>query len=112
MRSVTSLIGTWTQQVALSRLVHSLTSSTLLLGVVAFANQAPILFFSPFAGVAADRWNRRRLLLRTRGLSMVQALVLAALVPTGEIETRHIVTLSVFIGTINAFDICPYGSHS
>ncbi len=100
-----SLIGTWTQQVALSWLVYRLTGSTFLLGVVAFANQVPTLFFSPFAGVAADRFNRKHLLLWTQALSMVQALVLAALVLTGFIVPWHIVVLSIFIGTVNAFDM-------
>ena len=100
-----SLIGTWTQQVALSWLVYRLTGSTLLLGVVAFSNQIPTLFLGPFAGVVADRFNRKQLLLWTQGLSMVQALVLAALVLAGAIEPWHIVALSIAIGTVNAFDI-------
>jgi MFS family permease len=100
-----SLIGTWTQQVALSWLVYRLTGSAFLLGVVAFSNQIPTLFLGPLAGIVADRWERKHLLLWTQGLSMVQALVLAALVLTGVIEPWHIVVLSVFIGTVNAFDI-------
>ncbi|MGA2027536.1 MAG: MFS transporter, partial [Syntrophobacteraceae bacterium] len=62
-----SLTGTWTQQVALSWLVYRLTGSTLLLGVVAFSNQVPTLFLGPFAGVVADRFNRKQLLLWTQG---------------------------------------------
>jgi len=100
-----SLIGTWTQQVALSWLVYRITGSTLLLGLVAFSNQIPTLFFGPFAGIVADRFDRKRLLLWTQGLSMVQALVLAALVLTGAIKPWHIVALSLFIGTVNAFDM-------
>ncbi len=100
-----SLIGTWTQQVALSWLVYRLTGSTLLLGVVAFSNQIPTLLLGPFAGVVADRFDRKRLLLWTQGLSMAQALALAALVLTGAVEPWHIVVLSIFIGTVNAFDI-------
>jgi len=100
-----SLIGTWTQQVAISWLVYRVTGSTLLLGVVAFSNQIPTLFLGPFAGVVADRFNRKQLLLWTQGLSMAQALVLAALVLTGAVEPWHIVALSIFIGTVNAFDI-------
>jgi MFS family permease len=100
-----SLIGTWTQQVALSWLVYRLTGSTLLLGVVAFSNQIPTLFLGPLAGVVADRFNRKQLLLWTQGLSMAQALALAALVLTGAVEPWHIVVLSIFIGTVNAFDI-------
>ncbi len=100
-----SLIGTWTQQVALSWLIYRLTGSALLLGVVAFATQIPTSFVAPFAGVIADRLDRKKLLLGTQVLSMVQALVLAALVLTGTILTWHIVALSLFIGIINSFDM-------
>jgi len=100
-----SLIGTWTQQVAISWLVYRVTGSTFLLGVVAFSNQIPTLFLGPLAGVVADRWERKRLLLWTQSLSMLQALILAALVLTGAIQTWQIIALSLFIGIINAFDI-------
>ncbi|SPJ15942.1 Major facilitator superfamily MFS_1 [Syntrophobacter sp. SbD2] len=73
--------------------------------MVAFSNQIPTLFLGPLAGVVADRFNRKQLLLWTQGLSMVQALVLAALVLAGAIEPWHIVALSIAIGTVNAFDI-------
>src|SRR5208337_323716 len=69
------------------------------------SNQIPTLFLGPFAGVAAVRWKRKRLLLWTQSLSMLQALILAALVLTGAIHTWHIIALSLFIGIINAFDI-------
>jgi MFS family permease len=100
-----SLIGTWTQQVALSWLVFSLTGSTVLLGTVAFCSQIPMLLLGPFAGVAADRFDRKKLLLWTQGLAMVQAFVLAGLVITGMIRPWEIIALSFVIGTINAFDI-------
>jgi MFS family permease len=100
-----SLIGTWTQQVAMSWLVYRLTGSTVLLGAVAFSNQIPTFFVSPLAGVVADRTNRKRLLLVTQSLSMLQALVLAALVLTGCVRTWHILALSLFIGVVNAFDV-------
>lgn len=99
------MIGTWTQQVAVSWLVYRLTGSTLLLGTVVFCNQIPMLFLAPFAGVVADRWNRKKLLLCTQALSMLQALALAALVLTAAIRTWHIVALSFFIGLVNAFDV-------
>jgi MFS family permease len=100
-----SLIGTWMQQAAISWLVYRVTGSTLLLGVVAFSNQIPTLFLGPFAGVVADRWERKRLLIWTQSLSMLQALILATLVLTGAIQTWHIIALSLLIGIINAFDI-------
>jgi len=100
-----SLIGTWTQQVAVSWLVYRLTGSTLLLGTVSFCNLIPLFFLAPFAGVVADRWNRKRLLILTQALSMIQALVLAALVLSSTVRSWHIVALSLFIGTVNAFDV-------
>jgi MFS family permease len=102
---VISLIGTWTQQVAISWLVYRITGSTLLLGAVAFSNQIPTLFLGPFAGVVADRFERKRLLIWTQSLSMLQALTLAALVLTGAVQTWHIIALTLFIGIVNAFDV-------
>ena len=93
------------QQAAISWLVYRITGSTLLLGAVAFSNQIPTLFLGPFAGVVADRFERKRLLIWTQSLSMFQALILAGLVLTGAIQTWHIIALSLCIGAINAFDI-------
>ncbi|MFP5213354.1 MAG: MFS transporter [Acidobacteriota bacterium] len=100
-----SLVGTWMQQTAMSWLIYRITGSTLLLGAVAFFNQIPTLFLGPFAGVVADRWERKRLLIWTQALSMLQAVILATLVLTNAIQTWHILVLSAFIGIINAFDI-------
>ena len=100
-----SLIGTWTQQVAMSWLVYRLTGSAFLLGVVAFCNQIPTFFLAPFSGVVADRLNRQRLLLWTQTLSMLQALTLSALVLTDTVRPWQIIALSIFIGIVNAFDI-------
>jgi len=100
-----SLVGTWMQQVAMSWLVYRLTGSALLLGVVGFTSQIPTLFLSPVAGVLADRWDRRRLLLATQALAMLQALLLAVAVLTGSVHVWQIVLLSFVLGVVNAFDI-------
>jgi MFS family permease len=100
-----SLIGTWMQQIAMSWLVYRITGSALLLGVVGFTGQIPTFLLAPVAGVLADRWNRRRLLLWTQTLSMLQAATLAALVLFGIVQVWHIIVLSLFIGMVNAFDI-------
>jgi MFS family permease len=102
---VVSLTGTWMQQVALGWLVYRLTHSAFLLGLVGFAGQIPSLFLAPFAGVWTDRWNRHRMIVATQCLSMVQALALAALVLAGAIHVWQILALSLFIGSVNAFDI-------
>jgi MFS family permease len=100
-----SLVGTWMQHVAMGWLVYRMTNSPLMLGVVGFAGQIPTFIFSPFAGVMADRWNRRSLLMLTQGLSMAQAFILAALTLYGFVQTWHVVALSFFLGCVNAMDI-------
>jgi MFS family permease len=100
-----SLIGTWMQTMAVSWLVYRLTNSPFLLGVVAFASQAPTFAFAPVAGILADRWNKHKIVIGTQILSMVQASILAILVLTGLIQVWHIIALSVMLGLINGFDI-------
>jgi MFS family permease len=100
-----SVIGTWLQQVAMGWLVYRLTGSALLLGVVAFCATVGILLFTNVAGVLADRIDRRRGLLVTQSLMLVQAVVLAVLTWTGAIATWHLVALSLWLGVCTAFDL-------
>lgn len=100
-----SLIGTWMQQVAMSWLVYRLTDSAFLLGAVGFASQFPTFILAPVAGVIADWFPRRTLLLLTQSLAMVQALVLTLLVMGNLVNIWHIMVLSVVLGVVNAFDI-------
>jgi MFS family permease len=100
-----SLVGTWMQQVAMSWLVYRLTGSAFLLGVVGFTSQIPTFLLAPVAGVLADRWNRRRLLILTQALAMLQAAILAAAVFAHIIQVWHIIVLSLLLGVVNAFDI-------
>ena len=100
-----SLIGTWMTRIATSWLVYRLTGSALLLGTVSFAGQIPTFLLAPFAGVWVDRLNRRRVLVYTQGLSMLQSLALAALTLSGHINLPLILILAVSQGMINAFDM-------
>lgn len=99
-----SLIGSWITRIATSWLVYRLTGSELLLGVVAFCGQIPLLLLAPFAGVLVDRWNRHRILVLTQVLSAVQSLVLAVLALTGIINVAEIIVLQLLQGVINSFD--------
>jgi MFS family permease len=101
---IVSLVGTWMQQVAMGWLVYRLTGSVLLLGVVGFASQVPILVFAPFGGLWSDRFNRRHLLLLTQTLSMIQALILAGLTLTHLVQVWHLVAMALMLGLINAVD--------
>ena len=89
----------------MSWLVYRLTGSALLLGTVGFTSQIPTFCVAPFAGVLADRCNRRRLLLATQSLAMVQAFLLAYFVISGSVQVWHIIVLSLLLGVVNGFDI-------
>ncbi len=99
-----SLIGMWMQSIALSWLVYRLTNSAILLGVIGFVSQIPSFILSPLAGVYADRWNRRYMLICTQALLMMQSLTLAALVLGGVVAVWHLIALALFSGIVNAFD--------
>ncbi len=100
-----SLIGTWLQQVAMGWVTWRLTGSAFLLGTIAFCSNVGILALGPFAGVFADRVNRRRALIVTQTLLLAQALVLAVLVASGKLEVWHLVACALWLGVVSAFDI-------
>src|SRR5580700_2098233 len=85
-----SLIGTWMQSVAQSWLVYRLTGSALLLGSVGFASQIPVFLFSPLGGIAADRFNRRQIVISTQVASMLLAFILAALTLFHKVQVWHV----------------------
>ncbi len=89
----------------MSWLVYRMTGSAMLLGVVGFTSQIPSFLLAPVAGVLADRWEKRRLLLATQTFALIQAALLAVIVLTGVVQVWHIVLLSLFLGIVNAFDI-------
>ena len=76
---IISLVGTWMQTVAQAWLIYRLTGSSVLLGLLGFVGQIPIFLLSPLAGLAADRWPRRRVVIATQSSSMLLAFILAAL---------------------------------
>lgn len=100
-----SLIGTWMQNMAQAWLVYRLTGSSVLLGAVGFSSQIPVFLLSPVGGIAADRWQRRRVVIATQTSAMLLAFVLAALTLTGTVRVWHIFVLSSLLGAVNAFDI-------
>jgi MFS family permease len=100
-----SLIGTWVQSFAQSWLVFRLTDSPVMMGLVGFAGQVPYLILSPIGGVIADRVNRHRMVIATQVLSMVQALLLAALTLGGTVGEWHVFWLALALGIIGVFDM-------
>ena len=102
---IVSLAGTWITTTATSWLVYRLTGSALLLGLVGFAGQFPAFLVGPFAGIFVDRWDRRRLLVWTQTVSMLQSFALAALTLGGQVTVEAILFLNVIQGIVNAFDM-------
>jgi len=100
-----SNIGTWLQQVAMGWLTYRVTGSAWILGVVAFCTNFGILLLSPFAGVLADRVNRRRALIATQMLMLGQAVTLTVVVALGHVEVWHLIGLALWLGVAWAFDV-------
>jgi MFS family permease len=102
---VVSLLGSWMQRVALSWLVLELTDSAFYVGLVDAVSMLPVLFFTLWAGVVADRFPRRGIVLVTQSGAMVFSAILAVLVFAGAITVWHILVLATLIGLTHAFDI-------
>ena len=100
-----SLIGTWAQQVAMSWLTWRLTESAVLLGVVAFCANVGMLALGPVAGVLVDRIDRRRGLLITQSLLMLQAVTLTVITALGVVHVWHLIALALFLSVAQTFDV-------
>jgi len=100
-----SLTGTWMQSVAQAWLVYRLTGSGLLLGSIGFAGQIPIFLLAPIGGIAADRLDRRRVVIGTQVASMLLAFTLALLTLLGRVQVWHVFVLATLLGVVNAFDV-------
>jgi MFS family permease len=100
-----SLIGTWMQTIAQAWLVLELTDSEVALGIVTMLQFLPIMLLVLFAGVIADRVNKRNFLFATQALAMLQATALALLVVTDSVELWQVYILALVLGISNAFDL-------
>ena len=102
---IVSLIGTWMQSVAQGWLMHRLTGSAFMLGLLGFAQFIPVMLLTLWAGVVADRMDKRRLILTTQSLMLVQTVLLAGVVSLGVVQPWMVIVLAFFFGTVNAFDL-------
>jgi MFS family permease len=99
-----SLIGSWIQSTAQSWLVFELTRSAFLLGLAGFLGLIPISFLSLFAGVLADRIDKRTILIYTQTIFMLLAFLLAVLTQFKLITATQIMFIAFSNGTVMAFD--------
>lgn len=95
--------GTWFQNIAQALLIYRLTGSVFLVGVVNFAQFLGVLVFASWAGVAADRFDRRRLVIATQVGAMAVTGTLAALAAVGDATTPVVIALALLLGCTTAF---------
>ena len=100
-----SSTGTWMQQVAQDWLVLRITDAPLPLGITLALQFAPMLAFGAWAGLVADRVDKRRLLLATQTAMAVLALVLGTLTATGSVQLWMVYALALLLGVATAFDM-------
>ena len=93
-----SLMGTWMQRTALVWLVYTMTDSPFLVGLVGVAQFLPMLFFTLFAGAVVDRFPKRKILIVTQSLLMLQALALTLLAFSDSARYWQLLLLCAFLG--------------
>lgn len=102
---IVSLVGTWMQSVSQPWLVLLLGGSPIQLGIVLALQFAPSMVLAPLGGVIADRVDKRRLLMATQSVAMLQAVALFALTVADVVQIWHVMLLALALGFVNAVDM-------
>ena len=100
-----AVLGNWIQYLAMTWLVYRLDGSAWLLGVTGFASMVGILVLAPFAGLWADRVDRKKLLLATQFAAMVPGFALAALAWADAVAVWHVIVFSLLYGIVMAIEV-------
>ncbi len=103
--NVVSVSGDWMDQIAFNWLVLVVTNSPLSLGLVNLCRAIPMMLLVPLGGVAADKWERRRILMTTQSTAMVLAFILGGLVTTGLVNIWEIYLIAVLRGAVMSFNL-------
>ena len=98
-------LGMMMSMVAFGYVAYHLSGSTTTLAAVNAGWGVPMFVLSPLAGVVADRFARRNVLLLTQGLVGVTAVVVAVLIATGTVQVWHLFVVTLVQGTAFAFNI-------
>ena len=105
LSQLVSYIGSWMQGVSLPWLMLEVGGSPLQLGMVVALQFGPAVFLAPFGGVLADRIDKRKVLIGTEAVAMLQAIVLFVLAVTGVAEIWHVLALALAMGLVSAIDM-------
>jgi MFS family permease len=96
--------GTWMQVMAQGWIMSTLTDKAIMLGMVNFAAGLPMIFLTMFGGSAADRFDKRRILVWTQVVQIALAIVLGWLIYTGRIQIWHVIVVAGLLGIAFAFE--------
>ncbi|HLU37284.1 MAG TPA: MFS transporter, partial [Thermomicrobiales bacterium] len=105
LSQIVALAGTWMQNVGMQLVVLSLTTSAFAIGAINVAAALPMLLFSLYGGVLADRFDRRKIIIITLALLGGVSGIYAFLIGTDRIEYWHILALAALAGVINSFEL-------
>src|SRR5712692_1531024 len=103
--SAISDTGTWMQVMAQGWVVSTLTNKAIVLGMVNFAAGLPTLVLTMIGGSAADRYDKRKILIATQIVQIALAIILGWLVMAGRIHIWHVIVLAALLGIAIAFEM-------
>src|SRR6266516_3187990 len=103
--SAISDTGTWMQVMAQGYVMSTLTNKALLLGMANLAAGLPMLLLTMAGGSAADRFDKRKILLATQYLQIALAISIGFLIMSGKIQIWHILAFAVVLGISNSFEM-------
>src|SRR5438876_11391534 len=103
--SAISDTGTWMQVMAQGYVMSTLTNKAIMLGMANLAAGLPMLLLTMAGGSAADRFDKRKILLATQYLQIALAISIGFLIMSGKIQIWHILAFAVVLGISNSFEM-------
>src|SRR5438128_4331888 len=103
--SAISDTGTWMQMMAQGWIMSTLTNKAIMLGLVSFAAGLPTIIFTPIGGSAADRLDKRKILIITQIAQIIFAIALGWLVLTHRVHIWHVIFFASLLGITIAFEM-------
>ena len=101
-----SAIGDWVIVAVLFAFVDQMSGGkSYAISLMMLAKFLPAVLLGFLAGIIIDRLDRRKVIIATQTLAMVQAFTLAGLYYAGKLEVWNIIALGMILGVVNAFDI-------
>lgn len=99
-----AVIALWMQRIAQDWLVLQLSGSVTAVGITVALQFMPSLFLGPWAGMMADRFAKRKILMLCQSVAAVLAAVLAVLALRQQIEVWHVYSIALVLGLVTVLD--------